>query len=629
MLALLVPALPLLSFLISFLISEKYSWLAPLISSLLLAATFIVAIQVFFQVDSTTGLSLAWKWFSIGEQTIQAGMHLDSVSLIMMVVVAFVSFLIHVYSIGYMADDPALKRYFAMLGFFTFSMLGLVMSGNLIITFCFWELVGFSSYRLIGHWQTKPAAAQAAVKAFLINKAGDLGFLVGLMFLWSASSLEVADYLSPVESTSGMTVAGICLFIGVMGKSAQFPLLHWLPDAMEGPTPVSALIHAATMVAAGAFLLVRISGLFTIDALMIISATGAITAIAGGLGALSQVDIKKILAYSTVSQLGFMVMAIGSGAGQGGFYHLLHHAFFKAGLFLGAGAVIHALHLHTTAGIRDGQDIRLMGGLRKKLPVTFYTFLICSLALAGIPFTSGFVSKEMVLTEMQAWAQAGSWRWMILAAAWLVTFLTPLYTFRVVWFVFIRPTDKEISVTEVPAIMRLPMLALAGVSLAIFIPWNPQHSVSLMNGLLNDYPKAKGMIFLFSLLVIVAAIGMGYRLFVKRPRETYYAGLSLHTYLDVITLRLVTLVKRMSEITGNLDKKVIDRLVHAIAYAHVTLAHLAGWADRWLVDGFVVGVAHATRGVGSLARSVVNGKIQSYLLWAMAGLTIFILWILY
>ena len=300
-------------------------------------------------------------------------MLLDNNALIMVVVVSFVSFFVHVYSIGYMANDSALPRYFALLGFFTFAMLGLVMSGNLLVAFCFWELVGFGSYRLIGHWHEKLSAAKASTKSFIINRLGDLGFLIGMMILWSwTGNLEISTFDFSGVPTFWMTAAGICIFMGVIGKSAQFPLFHWLPDAMEGPTPVSALIHAATMVAAGVFLLIRIAVLFNADALIVISIIGAITTILGALGALFQFDIKKILAYSTISQLGFMVMAIGAGAAQGGFMHLLHHAFFKAGLFLGAGAIIHAMHqaYHYNAVPVDVQDIRNLGGLRKKLPTT-------------------------------------------------------------------------------------------------------------------------------------------------------------------------------------------------------------------------------------------------------------------
>ncbi|MBK7652897.1 MAG: hypothetical protein IPJ20_22110 [Flammeovirgaceae bacterium] len=251
----------------------------------------------------------------------------------------------------------------------------------------------------------KPKAAKAATKAFVINKIGDLGFLIGLMIFWSiADSLEITS-LTQINSP-WLTIAGICIFIGVLAKSAQFPFFNWLPDAMEGPTPVSALIHAATMVAAGVFLLIRIEPVFTADCLVLVSIIGALTTVTGAFSALAQFDIKRILAYSTISQLGFMIMAMGSGAADSGFLHLLHHAFFKAGLFLGAGSIIHAMHqAHPHASDNfDVQDIRNLGGLRKKMPVTFIAFIICAGALAGLPLTTGFLSKELILSDMAIWA---------------------------------------------------------------------------------------------------------------------------------------------------------------------------------------------------------------------------------
>ncbi len=335
----------------------------------------------------------------------------------------------------------------------------------------------------------KTNSSKAATKAFLINRLGDLGFLIGLMILWSwLGNLDVRHLNLTSVPPCWLTTAGVCIFIGVIGKSAQFPLFHWLPDAMEGPTPVSALIHAATMVAAGVYLLIRIESLFTEDALITISIVGSITAVTGAAGALFQYDIKKILAYSTISQLGFMVMAIGAGAAQGGYMHLLHHAFFKAGLFLGAGAVIHAMHkaLHYHEEPIDVQDIRNLGGLRKKLRITFITFMICAAALAGLPFTSGFVSKEVILTQMNTWSgNEFSWKWLVMLSAWGVTFLTPVYTFRLVWFIFFAKPKHEIDINEVPFVMRLPLLVLSVGSLALLISFNPFHISSAINVLMS------------------------------------------------------------------------------------------------------------------------------------------------
>jgi NADH-quinone oxidoreductase subunit L len=632
-LALGVLGIPLLSALLCFAITEKFAWLAPMISSLLLLFTFVCSAVLFSRLDSNHVLTYSWPWFSINQKILHVSFLLDGNALTMMLVVSLVSFMVHLYSIGYMAEDHALVRYFGMLGFFTFAMLGLVMSSNLLILFCFWELVGFSSYRLIGHWYERPEAAKASTKAFLINRVGDLGFLIGLMILWAwLGSLDITSFNLSSVPPFWLTTAGVCIFIGVIGKSAQFPLFHWLPDAMEGPAPVSALIHAATMVAAGVFLLIRIESLFTGDALMIISIVGAITAITGAVGALFQYDIKKILAYSTISQLGFMVMAIGAGAAQGGYLHLLHHAFFKAGLFLGAGAIIHAMHqaCHHHEMKIDVQDIRHLGGLRKKLPITFLSFMICAGALSGLPFTSGFVSKELILTQMSVWIEHGlSWKWLVMLSAWSVTFLTPLYTFRMVWYIFFARPKREFDIMEVPFIMRLPMMVLSLASVALMISFNPFHISSVMNVLLNLYPATSHLITLLSTLFIVLSLVSAYYMYRKYELQNQNRFLSPHFYLDWVSDITCRLVNLLSTFAHWIDRKVIDKIIHGLTYLQVSLAHVTGWSDRYLVDGLVNGVAWSAKGLGSMTRSLANGKIQSYLLWSLAGLVIFILWTLY
>jgi NADH-quinone oxidoreductase subunit L len=624
-----VLGLPLLSAFLNFIISKKYSWLAPIVSSIVLLIAVICASLLFFQFANIQSLTYSWPWFSISQKMVQASLLVDNNALIMLWIVSIVSFLVHLFSIGYMADDHALIRYFSMLGLFTFAMLGLVMSSNLLLLFCCWELVGFCSYRLIGHWYKKPEAAKAATKAFILNRVGDLGFLIGLMILWSyAGNLDIVSWDLTNIPAFWLTSAGICIFIGVIAKSAQFPLFNWLPDAMEGPTPVSALIHAATMVAAGVYLLIRIQPLFTEVALIVISIVGTITALAGATGALFQYDIKKILAYSTISQLGFMVMAIGSGAAQGGFMHLLHHAFFKAGLFLGAGAIIHAMHqaYHHEATI-DIQDIRNLGGLRRKLPITFLSFILCAAALAGLPFTTGFVSKEMILTQMSGWAGVGySWKWFVMMAAWIVTFLTPLYSFRMIWFIFFAKPKQELNLAEVPLVMRIPLIVFALSSLALWISFEPFHLSSFINVMLEINPEASTFITLSSTLIIAIALIMGFYGYKNYELKESNKLLSPHFYLDSIADYLHSIVDRLSNLSHWIDRKVIDKLIHGLTYFQVGVAHITGWSDRYLIDGLVNGVAYSAKGIGSLTRSIANGKIQSYLLWAMACLLIFILW---
>lgn len=629
LLSLTLLSLPLALSCFAFFIKDKFAWLSPVISSLLMLITFFISITLLFQFDTRSTYKFTFDWFLINNKPITIGLLLDAASLVMVAVVSFVSFLVHVFSAGYMAGDKGLVQYFGLLGFFTFAMLGLVMSSNLLLTFCFWELVGFSSYRLIGHWHEKPSAAQASTKAFLLNKLGDLGFLIGLMILWTSSGdLDINSFT--LNSSPLLTSAGICIFIGVIGKSAQFPLFNWLPDAMEGPTPVSALIHAATMVAAGVFLLVRIEPIFTPDCLVVISVVGSITALVGAFGALFQFDIKRILAYSTISQLGFMVMAIGSGAAEGGYLHLLHHGFFKAGLFLGAGSVIHAMHQAHVKDTIDVQDIRNLGGLRKKLPITFLGFIICSAALAGLPLTSGFVSKELILTDMSIWVGPTiSWRWVVLGAAWFVTFLTPLYTFRLVWYIFFSKPKHEIQVQEVPFMMRVPVLMLALGAITFLFAKGTWHLTSVIGMLLPSSGQTDVTTTMLSLLLISISLGTGYFIFRQKELTVLSVSLSPQFYLDWFNKIIVKSILFLSNITEAMNRKWIDSFIHGVAYFNVTVAHLAGWSDRKLVDGFVNGTASSARGIGAITRSLANGKIQSYLLWAMAGLVIFILWILY
>src|ERR1019366_3545699 len=345
----------------------------------------------------TPGLGHAGNWLSIGDLQIDFGLNPDPLSLMMMPIVTGVGGAIHIYSFGYMHEDSGFSRFFACLSLFTFSMLGVVLANNFIELFIFWELVGVSSYLLIGFWFEKPSAADAAKKAFFTNRLGDFGFLLGILVVWTAlgslnfSTLQQTLIANPTALGAIASIAGLLIFCGAMGKSAQFPLHVWLPDAMEGPTPVSALIHAATMVAAGVYMLCRIIFLLDPTALHVIAWIGGFTALLAALIAIQQNDIKRILAYSTLSQLGYMVMAVGLAGPTPAMFHLTTHAFFKALLFLGAGSVIHALH--------DEQDIWKMGDLRKKMPVTFLTFLMGTLALSGVPPFSGFYSKDSILGQ--------------------------------------------------------------------------------------------------------------------------------------------------------------------------------------------------------------------------------------
>ena len=427
----------------------------------------------------------------LGQQVplkIELGIMIDNLVAIMLVVVSLISALVHLFSIGYMHGDKKYSRYFAYLGIFTFSMLGIVVTNTILMMYIFWELVGLSSYLLIGFWYEKPGPAYASKKAFLVNRVGDLGMWIGIMMLFTTygtfrfdeifASIAAGNY--PFGSSTWLTIAGMCIFCGAIGKSAQFPLHTWLPDAMEGPTPVSALIHAATMVAAGVYLIARVFPMLTGDALLFIAIIGAVTSFIAGTIAIAQNDIKKVLAYSTVSQLGYMVLALGVGAYGAGFFHLVTHAMFKACLFLGSGSVIHAMHHslhHLHDHDTDPQDLRNMGGLRKKMPWTFATFLIATLAISGVPLFSGFLSKDEILAG--AWA-FGSLRGgiglMMPYIGFGVAMMTAFYMFRLVFLMFYgdpkRP-DIDAHIHESPATMRIPLIVLSALSLWFVYSFNP------------------------------------------------------------------------------------------------------------------------------------------------------------
>lgn len=624
--ALAVLLLPLASAIITFLISDRYAWTVSILSALLLLVSALGASYLAWAVDGAA-FSISIPWFILGDTSLSLTLSLNEVSTLMMATVAVVSFLVHLYSSGYMAADENVKGYFGMLGFFTFAMLGIVVAGNLLVTFVCWEWVGFASYRLISHWQDRPDAASAGKKAFIINRIGDLGFVVGLMIIWNNAGTFDLSALAQMEG-EWQGYAALCIFAGVAGKSAQLPLFTWLPDAMAGPTPVSALIHAATMVAAGVYLLFQVHFLFAPPGLTLVLIVGLITSLAGALGALQHYDIKKILAYSTISQLGLMVAAAGAGAPGAAMLHLFTHAFFKACLFLGAGSIIHALHQaqqqsHTQF---DVQDIRQLGGLRRKLPLTFVAFVISGCALAGLPLTSGFLSKDAILGSLLAWAQhRGPLGYAALITGFIISFLSVLYTFRLIWHVFhgSEKATAELDVREPPMVMRLPLVLLAAASLWFAFSWNPFHITTGWYAADTNTWLLAGSILWVTLAFIFAWALM---------RKTPGGGndwLTENFYLDrMYKVAIVKPVVRLASLTGKADREWIDGFVHALALVQVTIAHIAGWADRVLVDGAVSGVVFLARWTGNMARSFQSGKIQQYVFWAVVGLIIFLFWTL-
>ncbi|MBC7661943.1 MAG: NADH-quinone oxidoreductase subunit L [Chitinophagaceae bacterium] len=428
------------------------------IATFAMAVSFVLAVQAFFQLSSnSTALEYTgFRWIDFGNLSISLNLRIDRLSSLMTMIITGIGTLIHFYSISYMSHEKGVARFFAYLNLFCFAMLLLVLSDNLLFLFFGWEGVGLCSYLLISYWYEEEANADAARKAFLVNRIGDLGFVLGMCVLYvqlgTLNFAEMMARISPTAAIGLLSLAGVLLFFASTGKSAQFPLYVWLPDAMAGPTPVSALIHAATMVTAGVYLFARMAFLFELspELMTIVSYTGALTALLGGILALAQTDIKKVLAYSTVSQLGFMFLALGVGAYQTAVFHLMTHAFFKALLFLGAGSVIH--------GCDGEQDMRKMGGLAKSMPITFVTMLLGSAAIVGLPIFSGFFSKDEIL-YMALGAPRGNW--ILFGAGLVAAFLTGVYTIRMLTQTFWGPSKAGIHGHESAWIMTLPLVILA------------------------------------------------------------------------------------------------------------------------------------------------------------------------
>jgi NADH-quinone oxidoreductase subunit L len=559
------------------LITKSYRGLSSFISVAAVLGSFACSCVVFVMPNIR---ALELTWIDLRPVFyVPLGLVLDDLSRTMLVLVTGIGALIHIYSLGYMKDDAGKSRYFAALSFFMFSMLGIVLSNNFVMMFIFWELVGVSSYLLIGHWFERDAAAEAAKKAFLTNRVGDFGFMLGILMAWTATGTvvfhDMAQQLGRITSYPGyLTVAALLVFSGAVGKSAQFPLHVWLPDAMEGPTPISALIHAATMVAAGVYMLVRVGFLIQAapQALSIISWIGTITAVMAALIATQQNDIKRILAYSTLSQLGYMVMAVGLASGEAAMFHLFTHAFFKALLFLGAGSIIVMLH--------HEQNIWKMGGLAGRLGITFLTFMVGTLALIGFPPFSGFFSKDAILAL--AYEKNPAIFWLALFTA----FLTAFYMVRLVVVVFFgRPrSDQARAGREAPWVMITPLMVLA-------IP------------------------------AFASGFGFVAKLFLQLPgeKETGWLvpGMALAATLAGLTLAILLYRRRESDPIdfawfrkGFYFDEIYSFLISA---TQGVLASLSAFIDRWILDaGFVRGASGATWGFGSLLRLLQVGNLQAY-----------------
>jgi len=610
------------------------------------AISFVLSLYVlkYFLLDGGESYNgTVYRWASMGGIYFEVGFLVDRLTVLMMTVVTFVSLCVHVYTIGYMHDDDGYQRFFSYISLFTFSMLMLVMSNNFLQLFFGWEAVGVVSYLLIGFWYKRPTAIFANMKAFLVNRVGDFGFLLGIAALAAATgTLDYALTFADAQRLSGETIeivngtpwslltfACICLFVGAMGKSAQVPLHVWLPDSMEGPTPISALIHAATMVTAGIFMVARMSPLFELSqtALSVVIIIGAITAFFTGLLGLVQQDIKRVIAYSTLSQLGYMTVALGASAYAAGIFHLMTHAFFKALLFLAAGSVIIAMH--------HEQDIRKMGGLRKYLPITYWTSVIGTLALIGFPGFSGFFSKDALIEAVHASTTPGHEiaYWAVLIGV----FITSLYSFRLLFVVFhgkerMEHHTKE-HLHETPLVVTGPLMALAIPSVVIgWLTIGPVLFGEYFDGAIFNLEgqnplEIVGEEFhgpadfvhhgLTGVAVWLAAAGalVAWFLYLKRPD---------------IPQRLLTQFGALHRLLMNkyyfdwFNENVIARATRGLGFG------LWKVGDQMLIDGAVVnGSAKAVGAIAMLTRGLQSGYLYHYAFAMIVGLALLVGWLVY
>jgi NADH-quinone oxidoreductase subunit L len=609
--------LPLLSATVITLFTLRCRTTSALLSIGAIVTGFILTI-VFISANGWAGGETSLSWLSIGKLNIDFGLKLDALSLMMMLIVTGVGGAIHIYSFGYMNEDRGFSRFFACLSLFTFSMLGIVLANNFIQLFIFWELVGVSSYLLIGFWFEKPSAADAAKKAFITNRLGDFGFLLGILMVWAKFNSLSFEGIKPglteyVARQSGPNIAfilmGLLIFCGAIGKSAQFPLHVWLPDAMEGPTPVSALIHAATMVAAGVYMLCRVFFIIEYsDALPIIAWIGGITALLSALIAIQQNDIKRILAYSTLSQLGYMVMAVGLGGPTPAMFHLTTHAFFKALLFLGAGSVIIALH--------HEQDIWKMGGLRKKMPVTFWTFIIGTLALCGVPPFSGFYSKDSILAQA---LEQKNYPLFVLGV--LVAGLTTFYMFRLFFVAFVGKSRTEAAghAHESPAVMSWPLLVLAVFAIIGGII-GVSETYAAQFGEAEHASIAQRMVEPFAHLPVAATIG------ILAVIAGFFAAFKLYGNAETDPLP----AKLGGFATAMKNRFYFDEIYEAtFIRAHDFIAAVMDWIDRWLVDWAGIGLVRGGTDItGRALRLMQTGNLQTYAFLFALGVAVVLYFVL-
>jgi NADH-quinone oxidoreductase subunit L len=603
----LIPLFPLLSFLLLMAVGRQLKSAGAYISILAVFASFVVSLLIFMERVGGSIEDYTWNklaWIKIGDFSLSMGFEITNLNALMLVIVTLVSLLVNLYSKGYMHGDERINVFFSYIALFTFSMLGLIISENIVELYIFWELVGVCSFLLVGFWYFKPEARAAAKKAFIVTRIGDVGLFIAILLLFWAMPNHALDFTSIHNAFTTGKIPGdvttwiaILIFIGAMGKSGQFPLHTWLPDAMEGPTPISALIHAATMVAAGVYLVARTFDIFVASptALTVVAVIGAFTAIFAATIGVAQNDIKRILAYSTVSQLGYMMMALGIGttvAYTAGIFHLFTHAFFKALLFLGAGSVIHAVHT---------QDVNEMGGLASKMKVTTWTFAIGTLALSGIFPLSGFWSKDAILAE--AYGHHMGLFWVGLIGA----FFTAFYMSRLFFLVFTGKPRHHAAPHESPASMTIPLVVLAVLAVVagfVFTPFNPW-----LGGWLTGHHEeehANWVVIILSNLVGLLGIGLGYLIYVKQSISR-----------DVIAGPAPWLYNMLNR------KYYIDEFYNVIFVKSLRgIGLVLDLFDQYVVDGLVRLATAGVVGIGRLGSRMQNGQVQAYGLATLLGFII-------
>ncbi len=650
-------------------------WLAVGLHGLTALMGFFVFWTTFNESEEFLPWHVSFEWFQIGGKSIEMGIWLDHKSGMMLGLVTGITFLVHVFSLSYIAHDAMRHRYWGYLSLFAAAMCGLVLADNLLMMFVFWELVGLASYLLIGFWFQEKLPAMASQKAFIVNRIADAGFIMALMMIWSKYGAFHWGGLFADGDTTDVWI-GICLLVGALGKSAQFPFQLWLPDAMAGPTPVSSLIHAATMVVAGVYLLLRIAPSMDASILTLMACIGAGTALMAAVSALTQTDIKRVLAYSTVSQLGLMVMGIGVGAANYAFLHLIGHAFFKCGLFLTAGAVIHHLH-HAQEKAHahfDAQDMRFMGGLRRQMPLVFVAWLCFAAALSGLPLFSGFLSKDGLLLGAIGFAdRIGGWAWIVPGAAILASFLTAFYIARQGILVFMGRNraqgagaglDFLAAFPKTDLRMALPLVLLAlGSTWLLFSPGNPLHVARYAVAI-----EVPWLPWAFAGLALIGILAAGY-LYRKGPLPNrlnqFVFDLSFrHFFLDPLTQRLIVRpLLALSRLLALIDHYVIDGAVRLVAGLILRKGHRASlseatdwvdhhlidpvadevmrpreqhslsrataWLDQKLIDRLVNGVATVVMRAGKRVGHLQSGKLQLYILYTLLGILLLLLTLMY